>query len=163
MNEDELVAELETLRTEATELRFAVSLPPSSATPQEVLDRLHEVRQSFDRVEQLMQTAYRIKERLARSAAYLNAVHEDAWDTEMNRYNRSPVRRGEFEAPRERYSEVNLTTLEHKRAARQMTRELSHATEIWNSIRTSHRGLDTLRSDVLVMLRTVQVLSALES
>lgn len=158
-----MVAQLEVLRSEATELRFGVSLPARVATPQEVLDRLHEVRANYDRVEELMQTAYRIKERLARDAAFHAAVHEDAWDTEMNRYNRSPVRRGEFEAPKERYSEVNLTTLEQKRAARQAQRTLSHATEVWNSIKTSYRGLDTLRSDVLTMLRTAQVLSTLES
>lgn len=163
MNEDEALAKLEASRQEATTLRFSVSLPAKNATPQEVLERLHEVRAALDRVEELMQTAYRAKEMVSRSASFHAAVHEDAWDSEISKYNRSPVRRGDFEAPKERYSEVNLATFEQKRAARLAAKNLSFTTEVWNSIKTSHRGLDTLRSDVLVVLRTVQFLSSLEN
>lgn len=163
MTEDELVAHLEGYRAKAITLRFAVTLPAKHATPQEVLDRLHEVRQNLDRVEELMQDAYRVKEIVAREAAFHAAVHEDAWDNEISRYNRSAVRRGEWEAPKERYSEINLATFEQKRAARSAAAKLARAVEVYTAIRTAHRGLDTLRSDVLVILRTVQVLSTLES
>lgn len=141
-----------------------VTLPPVTATPQEVLNSLIEVRKRLDRVHEIMAQSTRLKSRAIRNKFAAKYEAEDAWDHALEKQRMQSVRRNssEFEGPKERYSKANLESFKEQRTARQAEVLASKVEEADEVIRQCHWGLDTLRQDHLTMLRTLGFESTLE-
>jgi hypothetical protein len=155
---------------EALDLRFGVvagraapDLPPPQSGPSDVLEQLRAVRARLDGVERLLGSATRARGRAQRAATEAKALAEHAWDETANRARSGGARRGgEYEGARERYADWNLATIPQQRAARAAERLAGVATESLDVVRLTHRGLEGLRNDLHLMLRAMNVESALE-
>lgn len=154
---------LEWVKT-ALDMRYQTQpeyLGPDSG-PQEVLKSLLSVRARLDCTEELMSRVIRARGRVSRAMAAAKAVAEDAWDSQVKVEREKSSRHGEFEAPRERYANANLETLNQKRDLRAAERLMSSVDEAHAVIQLVYRGLDGVRQDHLAILRTMQYQSHLE-
>jgi hypothetical protein len=148
---------------EALDLRFTFTIPPPGAGPEVVMNSLIETRQRLDRVEELLVRTLRIRARARRAATAATASADDHWNRAVRRVATSSVRQGpEFQGPRERYAEADLSTLEHRHEARLAEALAGHCDETYDAIRTMHRGLDGLRQDHVTILRSQQFATHLE-
>lgn len=150
---------------EALDLRFAQNGGEYLSTEHgsnPVLNGLLSVRGRLDRVEELLSMATRARGRVGRAVAVAKAVNDDRWDVEVRAEGARPMRQGEFVAPREKYANANLETLNEKRDFRAAERLYSFADEAYEVIRTVYRGLDNVRQDHLAVIRHLSWESNLE-
>lgn len=150
---------------EALDLRFAQRggeslVPDQGSSP--VLNGLLSVRARLDRLEELLASATRARGRAARATAIAKAVSDDAWDSQSQVELQRTQRHGEFVAPRERYANSNLETLNQKRDFRAAERLQHCADEAYEVIRLVYRGLDGVRQDHLAVIRALSFESHLE-
>lgn len=155
---------LEDLVDEVVRLRFEETLPPSTATPSEVLESLRRTRQRLDRVEEILARVLRLKGSKAREHLSVKADADEKWDAQVVKVNErnQRVRGNDFVAPRERYADANLATFNEQRAALAAELAYKRVEEAERVIRQSHHGLDTLRQDHSTILRTIVVENSLD-
>lgn len=149
-----LLAEAVLLRTEAPPLL-------AEASPQELLTALAELRARLDRVEAILRGVIRVRAQAKRVVDGLDAQLIEEWDQALMRVRASGVRR-EYEGARERYAETNLATLPLRRRVREAQHTLSVAEEALELLRFLHRGLDSHRADLHVMVRALTVERSLD-
>lgn len=153
---------------EAVILRFDTPSPSFDADPAEILTALQDVRRRLDRVEELYANSMRVKAQAQRDRAVCQALADDAWDTAITgaRTGRRTVAvintRDEFVSAKERDAEANLATVEHRRKARQADDAYTAIAANVEVLRTIHRGLDSVRHDLLTVLRTLAFESTLD-
>ncbi len=144
-------------------LRFGAEGAKPGEGPSEVLARLLEIRNRIDRVEELLIRSLRVKARVHRLNASVQATVDDEWDQAVSATRSSPSLRGsDMVGPRERYAEANLTTLSSRREARKVADLASYADEAVDTIRVALRGLGDVRQDLNTVLRALQFESSLE-
>lgn len=148
---------------EALDARFSVKLPPAGSSPQQLYETLVLARASLDRVEEILQQFVLVRARTQRAYDIARAAVEDAWD-EAAVKGLSPQGRAQadFIGPRERYANYNLATLDLRRTERQAKQEYDVVSEAYEVVRVAHRGLDGLRQDLHVLVRSQQVERALD-
>jgi hypothetical protein len=156
---------LEALITEALGLRSGLSLPSINQGPVEVLERLIDVRTRLDRVEELLSRAVRFRTAVRARLKEASGSLDEAWATKVAQP--SARRRAASDgfggsAPRERYAEADLATLDEKRNVRRLEQWFDQVSDAVEVIRQAHRGLDTTRQDLHLILRAISVESALE-
>jgi hypothetical protein len=153
----EVGSSLEKIRDEVLSLRFAGSLPPAAAAPSEVLENLVEARTRLDRTEELLYRVLRMQSHLAAERVKAEAAAEEAWDASVVRQRQGSVRRSdEFVAPKEKYAEANLATIDLRRVVRLAAEQETQVSDLLVVVNKAHRGLDGLRQDLTTMLRAVQ-------
>lgn len=147
---------------ESFELR-AVGLPEGNPGPQELMESLRLIRTRVDRLEAILATAVRIRGRAGRAHEAARAVATDAWNTASRATRTGQQRQNtDFIAPRERYADADLATLEERREERNAREVLSVAEESLEVIRIAHRGLDGLRRDLDALLQAQRVERSVE-
>lgn len=157
---------LEALITEALGLRSGLVLPSIDQGPVEVLERLIEVRTRLDRVEELLSRAVRFRTAVRVRLKEASGSLDEAWASKVAQP--AAVRRRAASdgwggaAPRERYAEADLATLEEKRNVRRLEQWFDQVNDAVEVIRQAHRGLDTTRQDLHLILRAMSVESSLE-
>jgi hypothetical protein len=156
---------LEALLSEALGLRSGLSLPSINQGPVEVLERLIDVRTRLDRVEELLSRAVRFRTAVRSRLKEASGSLDEAWATKVAQP--SARRRVASDgwggsAPRERYAEADLATLDEKRNVRRLEQWFDQVNDAVEVIRQAHRGLDTTRQDLHLILRAISVESALE-
>ena len=148
---------------EARMLREVGPLPGVTAAPVDMVTYLQDVRARQDRVEQLLSQAIQVRSAARRAAAALAAVADDAWDEAIKRTRARPVQPGgEYTSARERHADANLTIIDQRHAARAAADTADRCDELTELIRMIHRGLDTTRTDLHALLRTLTFESHLE-
>lgn len=151
---------------EALEIRGSMDIAPYSdiMAPHQVTEQLTDVRWRLDRVETLLIKAMRAKAALTRALRVAQEDLQIAWDTHVT--DRNPSRRAvltqEYVTGKEKFAEANLATLELRKAERKSLDILSHAEETLDVIRQVHRGLESVRQDLLAQVRAIQVETQLE-
>jgi hypothetical protein len=159
----DLKTRLEVWTTEVVELRFQEGdNPDPTDSPQETLLKLQRVRQRVDRVEEILLSVTRVKGAAHRQAAISKALYDDRWDQAANEAARSPVRQ-EYQGPRERYAQFNLTALVEKHKSRQDENTCMTVDTAYDVVKLASSGLNGLRQDLLTVLRALQFQSTLES
>jgi hypothetical protein len=167
----ELEQQLVAWAAEAVALRFDVvadgssppRLPEGVFGAHEVLEQLRVTRRRLDRIEGLLSRCTIAKARASRASVHARAEAEHAWDQSSQRERSRPAARGsDFTGPRERYADSNLATLAEQRSARSAASLASVAEEALDVVRIAHRGLNDMRADLHLMLRSLSVESTLE-
>lgn len=165
MNEDEVINRLNHLLDESVRLRHLVpSIPGENSGVQEFLAALIAARQASDRIEEIFIRITRLRARLTRLEAEKRDEHESAWASSVveTRGRISFRNSNELVAPREKYAEADLASLEQKRALRSAERLTSYAKEAYEVVRTLLRGLEGMRMDITSIVKAKSLDSALE-
>lgn len=155
--------------TEALELRHGeagdpkgkVGLPSYEAGLPATLEMLQRVRVRLDRVEELQSKARQAKGRAMRNRENADFEAQLAYDQAMQR--QSATRSKEYVTGLEKNADASLASLEQKRAAHQLRRLESTATEVLDVVSQCYWGLEKLREDVLQMMRIKQFLTTEET
>jgi hypothetical protein len=109
--------------SEVIGLRYAVGLPEVQTTA-EMAQSITRVRASLDRVEQAVVWGIGALTHIQVAYEAAKVAAEEAWDEAVRRERAKPVRR-EYEGPRERYAEANLSALALRRDERQWGERLA--------------------------------------
>jgi hypothetical protein len=152
--------EIETLVIEAVDLRHQVKFP-TVVTPDSLVLSVVHLRQAFDRVEAILVMMTRLRGRLAAELAVAQAEQEGAWDRAATASSRSGSQR-DFSGPRERYAEFNLAAFKEKTALRHAELRYKEVDVAVDVIRILHRGIDSVRSDIHIAMRAMNLESRLE-
>jgi hypothetical protein len=161
----DLASDLDRLIEEALRLRQSEALPSIDQGPAEVLAQLALVRTRLDRLEELLSIAVRFRGRIREALKAANASVEDRWAEVVSAPSRRPRAGSDGwsgSAPRERYAEADLATLDQKRVQRRVEKSSDLANDAVDLIRQAHRGLDSTRLDLHLILRAMSVESFLE-
>jgi hypothetical protein len=128
-----------------------IELPSIDSGPREILDCLMNVRAALDAIEERLTSAIRFRSRIRDAHKISLGEYEDAWAQATG----AAAKRGRGSsgwgepAPRERYAESDLLTLDQ-------------ANDAVDLISRSYRSLDEVRKDLHLMLRAINVESSLE-
>lgn len=149
--------------SECYKLRFEVGSLDVDASPSEVMSLLLDARRRLDRIEELLHKTILVRGRLSRVNSAASVAAEEAWDEQaIKNKSRSTGVVTDYSGPRERYAESNLATLNERRAMRQAAELLSLANDSFDVIKLAHQGLDRVRQECLVLLRSLRFESSLE-
>jgi hypothetical protein len=153
-----LLADLLDLRREIGE-----AAPAADAAPPQIADALTVVRGLLDRMEEIYSRLTGMHGSARRSARQLSQALDDAADPVYCRLRDEAARRGgNYSTGRERAADVNLETLEQRRAHRQAEILEDVSGEILERARLAYRGADGARQDLNTRLRFLQWESNLE-
>lgn len=155
------MTDLEDFVGEAQQLRQLPELPGGYATPGQLMEYLLDVRRRQDRIEELLRIAIRAKAIAERRHTAAQADADEAWDKAAMERRNIPVQM-EYVSAKERAAAVNLDTLAQRRQARQLANLVHECAEVVDILRLTHRGIDSVRQDVLTILRALQFESHLE-
>jgi hypothetical protein len=151
---------------EASELRYGVVNPPSTADMSELLQALQDFRARLDRIEYLLTSAVLSKGKTARSLRKAKDDLNDKWDDSLIRSNdrkaANLVAAQQFEAPREKYASANLATFEYQRFARAAEDDHSWTETTVDALQKMYRGLDSARQDLLTRIKAIPMVNSLE-
>jgi hypothetical protein len=148
-------------------LDLRAKIPPLPAIedgPRAALEYLAEVRSAMDRVDVALTTAVRFRSRIREAFKLATAAHDDAWAAATggaSKRGRGQSGWGE-PAPRERYAEADLATLNERRQMRKFDRWLDESNDTVDIIQRTYRYLDEVRKDLHLILRGMSVESSLE-
>lgn len=158
-------SDLAKLVSPVLELREKIPpLPSIEDGPRAALEYLAEVRTAMDRVDTLLTVAVRFRGKMREAFKLSAAAHDDAWAAVTggaSKKGRGQSGWGE-PAPRERYAEADLATLNERRHMRKMERWLDEAVDTVDIIQRVYRYLDEVRKDLHLILRAMNVESSLE-
>lgn len=154
----------EAMRLRTLEPEHGASLAPGgSPDPRALMTELLTVRSRLDRLEVIQAGLIRAKSRAGRHAKAARYAADDAWNEHSVKARRSPtMRRDEYVGAKEHYADNSLASFEQQRAARKAERLADYAAECLDVVRLVHRGLDSYRTDLNVILRTLSFESHLE-
>lgn len=167
--QDELETWLNTQVREAMRQRalepgnYAEYAPGGIPDPRTLINALVGVRARMDTVESILAALIRAKSRTARAAKAARYAADDAWNANSIRTRNTPgVRRDEYVGAKEHYADNNLASFNEQRQARASERLADYAAECLDVVRLVHRGLDSHRTDLNVIMRTLAFESHLE-
>jgi len=152
-----------TARVEAVlVLRKDLTVPAPGDGPVAVLEALMKVRGRLDQVEENLTQLFRLRGAVRRAACRAKDDADDQWNQTVTGTHRP--RRGDFgeAAPRERYAQADLAVLTQRRTERALADQVAVAEEAVEVSQLVHRGLSDIRRDLHVMLRGIELESALE-
>lgn len=164
--QSQLESWLDTQVQEAARLRVlepesaAYTGPDGSPDPRLLIVSLSAVRARLDRIEAILAVLIRAKARAGRAAKVARYTADDAWN-EASVAGRTG-RRQEYVGAKEHYADIGLATLSEQRQARAAERLSDYAAECLDVVRLIHRGLDSSRQDLNVIMRTLAFESYLE-
>lgn len=156
---------LDVLIDEALQLRRGLSLPTIDQGPVAVMEQLIEVRTRLDRAEELLSIVTRFRTIVRTRNKNASGTLEEAWAARVvptNGRRRLGSDGWGGSAPRERYAEADLATLDEKRNVRRLEILFDQVNDAVEVIRQAHRGLDSTRMDLHLILRAMSVETSLE-
>lgn len=145
---------LELRHGEAGDSKGTVGLPSYEAGLPAAVDMLQRVRVRLDRVEELQSKARQAKGRVMRTRENADFEAQLAYDQAMQEQGNSRVRA--YVTGAEKNADASLASLEQKRAAHQIRRIESIASEVLDVVGHCYWGLEKLREDILQMMRLTQ-------
>ena len=152
----------EAMRLRSLETEEATSLAPGGTPdPRAVINALVAVRARLDRLETIQAALMRAKGRTARAAKAARYTADD-WNEASVNARKPQARRSEYTGAKEHYADNSLASFTEQRAARQAERLADYAAECLDVVRLVHRGLDSYRSDLNTIARTLSFESHLE-
>lgn len=159
-----LELDLDPLVEESLRLRTGISLPTMDQGPVEIVSILTEIRSRLDRIEEILSIVVRFRGQIQSLFKSATAELEEAWASQVSAPGRRDrgVSDWSAPAPRERYAEADLATLDLKRRQRQLERMLDTTNVAFDVIQRTHKGLDATRMDLHLMLRAMSVETVLE-
>lgn len=136
-------------------LQLRMGLPDLAAlgpepSPMDVVAHLVQARGSLDRIEGILMSLMRLRERAFAESRLAEARAEEKWD-EASAGRQSSKR--DYEGPRERYADNNLAALSERRQARAAKDRAEYLQTAVEVVRTAHRGADSVRNDLHAVLR----------
>lgn len=149
----------------ALDLRAKVPpLPSIEDGPRAALEYLAEIRSAMDRVDTTLTTVMRFRGRMRDASKLAQANHDDAWAQATGGASKRGrgVSGWSEPAPRERYAEADLATLNERRQMRKYARWLDESNDSVEIIQRVYRYLDEVRKDLHLILRAMSVESSLE-
>jgi hypothetical protein len=126
----------------------AFVVPPHDALPEQVHEKIIELRGRLDSAETLVQLAARERRQARRLARRLAEEADDIYDAELGRRSERAVTR-EFESIQDRTVGARLKALEARRRARTATAVADFVEEAEDSLRSSFFGLRDIRRELL--------------
>lgn len=155
--------QLKAIVDEARELRYGLELPPAQATSTESLEALLLVRQRLDRLEELYINSLLFKNRASAIQSQATELHEELWDKIVSAFKTASVKQGgEYLGAKEKYADANMQTLESKRALRLATEFLDHCNMVLEVVKSMKYGLESVRGDILAVIRSHNFETSLE-
>jgi len=147
--------------------RTATKLPLTFAenfTPQSVVSALLGLRGHLDRINEIMILFLRARNQTLRAKQQLELDAEIAWDqaSQQQRSRRPQGAGNDWVAPRERYADASLSTLEQKRAAYQAGVIHSLVVEAFDVSKLINDSVDGSRRDLLAIIHGLRVESSLD-
>lgn len=152
--------------SEAAQLRYEAPKPGDEADQSVLLKALQDYRSRLDRIEYLMVRALLRKREAFNNLKSLQEEQSDKWDESLvNRTSKRTanlVSAQEFVAPREKYAEANIATIEERQATRK-AEEIYQWTETASDVlQKMYRGMDSARQDLLARIKAVPVVNSME-
>lgn len=137
------------------------SFPSGVVSTQEVLERISAVRRAIDSVEAMLGHVSLSRSRVKSSLELAQAKANDVWDKDVS----DTIKRGSgLEANyKERDALHNLASLDERIKVRELQQIKNAADYAYEVVKTSHRSLDSIRLDLHLLLRAINVEAALES
>lgn len=163
MEADIVIERLSRYEQDAFDTRSECNLPERDGGPQRLVDSVVEHRGYLDRVEAILRDVIRLRGALQANLRQSRAVTEDKWDEAARSWDDRTRTSGRDYAPRERYADNNLRTLEDRRAERSAEDLASRADTAYELIRMLHYSLNDQRRDLHVIIRAMEVENQLES
>lgn len=160
MNEQldtEMSGLLESMCTEAEELRHSVSEPSTEETLTDLHDRLVRTRQAQDRIEGILAKLIRLR---GKSRRTVRTAKGDL-DEKLNTVIRGS-RVVEYSTAREREAVYDLGCFQQKRGLLITERMLAEVEMAHEFVSLLHRGIDGSRRDIDLRIRVVSLESRLE-
>lgn len=146
---------------EAISLRKAVEVDFSSS--EEVLaESRQDIRRKIDRLEELLNICVRIRYSYKRVVEREQAELDEAWDRAVRESKPKVAFGSDMIAPRERYADANLKTLEQHRKLNESKEVLSHVQEAEEVVRNCYKGLDGLRLELSSVIKSRSIPHASE-
>ena len=129
----------------------AFQRPPHDALPDQVHEKIIELRARLDSAETLVQMAAREKRQARRLAKRLAEAADDIYDAELGRRSERAVTR-EYESIQDRAVGARLKALDARRKARAAAAVADLVEEAEDSLRSSFFGLRDIRKELLTTL-----------
>jgi hypothetical protein len=129
----------------------AFEVPPHDALPDQVHEKLIELRPRLDSAETLVQLAARERRQARRLAKRLAEAADDIYDAELGRRSERAVTR-EYESIQDRTVGARLKALDARRKARAAAAVADLVEEAEDSLRSSFFGLRDIRKELLTTL-----------
>lgn len=151
---------LELRHGEADDPKGKVHLPSYELGLPASVEMLQRVRVRLDRVEELQSKSRQAKGRVMRLRENADFDAQLAYDQAMQIQGATRAR--EYVTGLEKNADASLASLEQKRAAHQLRRVESVATEVLDVIGQCYWGLEKLREDILQMMKLNQFITSEE-
>lgn len=148
-------------RDEARSLRSGAGVPDSN-DPRELLVALRDVRGRADRVEAMIAEVAAARTAVRSRLDVVRAHADDTWNRAATQRNRSGVRE-DYTSAKERHADYDLSALAERHEFRLVQSCHDTASESLDVMRATHRGLESVRSDIHVIVKTLPLLSQLET
>lgn len=164
---DKVTEQLYVWLKEAADLRYGaaqdpegpLTVPEYQEGPAAFVQVLIRARRRADRIEELLQSARRVRARLYAAKKEADDAAEDKLDKALvDGQSTKP----EYSLGIERKASANLQAFEERRAARVAQRRLLAADEVCDALKDIHFGLSGWRTDIRDILRSFQLESNLE-
>ena len=152
--------------TEAVSLRYSLPTIPENADQSVLLSVLQQYRANLDRLEELMVRAFIKKGIYYRRLKELQDAAQDKWDESLSKATEkkglSLVSQQEFIAPKEKYANANLATLEQRHAVRKAENAYSWTESTSDVLLKMYRGMDSARQDLLARIKAIPMVNSME-
>lgn len=151
---------LELRHGEAGDPSGKVGLPAYELGADGAMRMLSRIRIRLDRVEELQSKARQARGRIMRTRENADFEAQIAYDTAMQ--TQGATRSKQYVTGQEKNADASLASLNEKRAAHQLRRLESVASEVLDVVGQCYWGLEKLREDVLQMMKLTQNLTSVE-
>jgi hypothetical protein len=120
-----------------------------------------DIRAKLDRVEQILVLLTRYRFNCWKSEQDSKWEAEEAWDAAATSTGSSRAR--DAYGPRERYAYYNIASLDLQRRHRSMSEMYKRVDAAIEAVRIIHRGLESVRQDYHMAMRSVSIETRLEA
>lgn len=158
---DKVKSAVKDIIEESLSLRKAVEVDFSSSD-EELAESRQDIRRKIDRMEELLNIVVRIRYAYKRTVDKEQAELDEAWDRAVRDSKPKVAFGSDMIAPRERYADANLKTLEQHRKVNDSKEVLSHVQEAEEVVRNCYKGLDGLRLEVASVIKSRSIPHASE-
>ncbi len=121
-----------------------------------------DIRRKIDRLEELLNNCVRVRASYKRMVDREQAALDEAWDRAVRDSKPKVAFGSDMIAPRERYADANLKTLEQHRKLLSTKELLSHVQETEEIVRNCYKGLDGLRLELASVIKSRSIPHASE-
>lgn len=158
---EKVKAAVKVILEEALSLRQAIEVNFSSAD-EDLAEARQDIRRKIDRLEELLNVVVRIRYSYKRSVEKDQFELDEAWDRAVRDSKPKVAFGSDMIAPRERYADANLKTLEQHRKLNESKEVLSHVQEAEEVVRNCYKGLDGLRLELSSVIKSRSIPHASE-